>query len=322
MPIKVFIDGGEGTTGLRLAERLSARKDIELLQINSALRKDEREKAAVSNASDIVFLCLPDQAAKAAVAGITNPQVKVIDASTAHRVLDNWAYGLPELSTLHRQKVEAAPRICVPGCHATGFSLLVYPLVDSGLAGRDYPFTAHSVTGYSGAGKHVIANYDDKNRPEAYAIPRQYALGQSHKHLPEMQKVSRLVYPPVFNPIIADFYAGMVVTIPLHLHLLKKYQDAKELHRFFADFYADQKLVKVQPWQAEQLLLESMLDAGSLAGRDDLEIYVCGNDERAILAARFDNLGKGASGAAIQCMNIAHGMPEETGLVTAADYSL
>ena len=314
MPTKVFIDGSEGTTGLRLHKRLSAREDIELLAIDSALRKDEAARAALSNNADIVFLCLPDTAARAAVAGITNPGVTVIDASTAHRVLDNWAYGLPELSPAHREKVETSSRICVPGCHATGFNLLVYPLVTSGIAGADYPFTSHSVTGYSGGGKQVIAAYAADGRPGYYTTPRQYALKQGHKHLPEMQKVSGLRYPPAFNPIIADFYSGMVVTVPLHLRLLGGSPDAKQLHSLFAAFYAGQKLVSVAPWQAESSLPETMLDPEHLSGRDDLEIFVCGNSERAILAARFDNLGKGASGAAIQCMNISLGLPEETGL--------
>jgi len=316
MPTKVFIDGGEGTTGLRLSERLSSRKDIQLLSIGSDMRKDEKEKAALSNAADVVFLCLPDDAARAAVAEVSNPNVRVIDASTAHRTLDDWAYGLPELSAVHREKIRTAGRLSVPGCHATGFNLLAYPLVSKGLASESYPFTSHSITGYSGAGKNAIANYAAKDRPKEYAAPRQYALGQSHKHLPEMQKISGLAFPPVFNPIICDFYAGMVITVPVHLRMLEGRPSAKELHGFFADFYAGQKVVKVQPWGSEQLLPESMLDAESLAGRDDLEIYVFGNDERAILAARFDNLGKGASGAAIQVMNIALGLPEETGLVT------
>ena len=316
MPTRVFIDGGEGTTGLRLHERLSARGDIELLAIDPAARKDEAERARISNSADIVFLCLPDDAARAAVAGITNPDVKVIDASTAHRILADWAYGLPELSPAHRQKIETSTRICVPGCHATGFNLLVYPLMKKGLAAWNYPFSAHSVTGYSGGGKAVIAKYADPARPKEYAVPRQYALGQSHKHLPEMQKITRLDFPPVFNPIIADFYAGMVVTVPINVQLLKGCYSAEELHGYFADFYAGQTLVKVMPWQTEQSLPEGMLDAQALAGRDDLELYICGNRNGAILAARFDNLGKGASGAAIQCMNIALGLPEETGLTT------
>ncbi|MCL2856527.1 MAG: N-acetyl-gamma-glutamyl-phosphate reductase [Oscillospiraceae bacterium] len=318
MPTKVFIDGGEGTTGLRLHERLSARNDIQLLTIDPALRKDESAKAEISNAADIVFLCLPDDAARASVAGITNPNTKVIDASTAHRVLDSWAYGLPELSAGHREKVATSTWICVPGCHASGFNLLVYPLVASGLVAANYPFASHSVTGYSGAGKKVIAAYAEDDRPGYYGTPRQYALGQAHKHLPEMQKISGLAHPPVFNPIIADFYCGMVVTIPLHLRLLKGSPDAQQLHSFFSDFYAGQKLVTVAPWQAEASLPEGMLEPAHFSGRDDLEIFVCGNSEHAILAARFDNLGKGASGAAIQCMNISLGLSEETGLVTGS----
>ena len=316
MPTKVFIDGSEGTTGLRLHERLSVRSDIQLMSIDPALRKDERERARISNSADIVFLCLPDAAARAAAAAVTNPATKVIDASTAHRVLDTWAYGLPELSPTHRGKIEKSNRICVPGCHATGFSLLVYPLMAKNLAGWDYPFTAHSVTGYSGGGKADIAKHADAARPKSYASPRQYALTQAHKHLPEMQKIPGLDHPPVFNPIVADFYAGMVVTVPLHIRLLKNCDDAKELHSCIADYYAGQKLVRVQPWGCEEALPESMLAANALEGRDDLEIYVFGNDKRAILAARFDNLGKGASGAAIQCMNIALSLPEETGLIT------
>jgi len=316
MATKVFIDGGEGTTGLRLHERLSAREDIQLLTIDPALRKNEKARASVSNAADIVFLCLPDDAARAAVSGITNPGVTIVDASTAHRTLDSWAYGLPELCAAHREKIAASARICVPGCHATGFNLLVYPLVVRGLAAADHPFTVHSVTGYSGAGKQVIAAYDRDDRPNCYATPRQYALGQNHKHLPEMQKISLLASPPVFNPIIADFYSGMVVTVPLHLRQLKNWPSAEQLRAFFADFYANQKLVRVAPWQSEASLPESMLDPARLAGRDDLEIFICGNDDRAILAARFDNLGKGASGAAIQCMNISLGLPEDTGLIT------
>ncbi|MGI6403626.1 MAG: N-acetyl-gamma-glutamyl-phosphate reductase [Oscillospiraceae bacterium] len=319
MAVKVFIDGAEGTTGLRLADRLAGRDGVELLTIDPHLRKDDAERARVSNSADVVFLCLPDEAARMAVGNITNPHTRIIDASTAHRVLDSWTYGLPELSSAHRKAIAQSKRICVPGCHAGGFALLAYPLVSAGIAPADYPFTAHSVTGYSGAGKKVIARYVDSNRPVDYAVPRQYALGQQHKHLPEMKKISGLAHPPVFNPIIGDFYAGMVVTIPLHTRLLERYSDAKALHGFFSEFYAKQKLVKVQPFGAEESLPEGMLAADTLAGRDDVELYVCGNQERVILAARFDNLGKGASGAAIQCMNIALGLPEDQGLVTGSD---
>ena len=316
MAVKVFIDGAEGTTGLRLADRLAHRDDVTLLAIDPHLRKDESARAKISNSADVVFLCLPDDAARAAAGNITNPNTRIIDAATAHRVLDSWTYGLPELSPVHRKAIAQSTRICVPGCHAGGFALLAYPLVSAGIAPAEYPFTAHSVTGFSGAGKKVIARYADSNRPADYALPRQYALGQQHKHLPEMKKISGLARPPVFNPIIGDFYAGMVVTIPLHTHLLNKYADAKSLHGFFSEYYAGEKLIHVRPFGAEESLPDGMLAPDALAGRDDVEIFVCGNQERVILAARFDNLGKGASGAAIQCMNIALGLPDYRGLVT------
>ena len=310
---KVFIDGSEGTTGLRLASRLEKRQDIRLLEIDPALRKDEVERAKISNSADVVFLCLPDQAARNALAGITNPEVKVIDTSTAHRVRDEWAYGLPELSPPHREKVSASKRICVPGCHATGFSLLVYPLMAKGVAGVDYPLTAHSVTGYSGGGKQVIAAYSAPDRPSGYATPRQYALDQTHKHLPEMQKVSGLSHPPAFNPIIADFYSGMVVSVPLHLRLLKGKPTAQDLHSLLSEFYAGQELIRVAEWG--EALPGGMLEPETLSGRDDLEIHVFGGGEHALLAARFDNLGKGASCGAIQCMNLSMGLPESSGLL-------
>lgn len=314
MSITVFIDGAEGTTGLRLHDRLSARDDVKLLSIDPALRKDAAERARLSNSADVVFLCLPDAASREAVAGITNPETIVIDASTAHRTQDDWAYGLPELSAAHRAKIAGAKRIANPGCHASGFLALAYPLVAEGVAAADYPFTAHSLTGYSGAGKPMIAKYADENRPDYYDTPRQYALGQQHKHLPEMQKIAGLACPPVFNPIIADLYAGMVVTIPLHLPLLKRPLPAKELHALFADCYAGQKLITVQPFGAQDAFEGGMIDTGALAGLDRMEIFVCGHETQAVLIARFDNLGKGASGAAIQCMNIVCGLPEDKGL--------
>lgn len=310
----VFIDGAEGTTGLRLHDRLSGREDIKLLTIDSALRKDAAEKAKLANAADIVFLCLPDGAAKEAVANITNPATKVIDASTAHRVDDNWVYGLPELSQKHREAIAGARRVANPGCHASCFIALAYPLVSAGIAAADYPFTAHSVTGYSGAGRQMIEKYADTTRAGCYDSPRQYALGQKHKHLPEMQKVAGLTAPPLFNPIIADFYAGMVVTIPIHTRLLERKMGAKALHAFLAEFYAGQQLVRVKPFGAESAYEGAMVDAGALAGKDFMEIYVCGHEDQVVLLSRIDNLGKGASGAAIQCMNIMQGLPETTGL--------
>ena len=312
--IKVFIDGAEGTTGLRLADRLNDREDVSLIAIDPELRKDVKERARLSNIADIVFLCLPDEAARDAVKGITNPDTVVIDASTAHRTLDDWAYGLPELSDSHRTKIAGSKRIANPGCHATCFISLCYPLIEGGIAKTDYPFTCHSVTGYSGAGKPMIAKYNDPKRSAPYSSPRQYALGQKHKHLPEMQKISGIVYPPVFNPIIADFYAGMVVTIPIQTHLLSKKLGATDLHRYFSDFYAGQKLVRVQPFGTEIKFEDGMIDAAGLAGLDYMEIFVCGHEGQTSLLARIDNLGKGASGAALQCMNISCGLPEEKGL--------
>lgn len=312
--INVFIDGAEGTTGLRLHERLSDRKDVQLLPIAPELRKNAAERARIANRADVVFLCLPDAAAREAVQGIQSPDTVVIDASTAHRVDPAWAYGFPELSQAHREKLRTAKRIANPGCHASGFLALVYPLVAEGVLPPDYPASCHSITGYSGAGKPMIAKYADKARPAYYSTPRQYALGQRHKHLPEMQVVSGLRYEPVFNPIICDFYAGMVITVPLHTRLLKNKISAKELHGFFDVYYAGQKLVQVQPWGAEQAFEGGMIDPSALENRDCMELFICGHEEQAALIARFDNLGKGASGAAVQSMNIACGLPEETGL--------
>lgn len=314
MSIKVFIDGAEGTTGLRLADRLKHREDVSLISIDPDLRKDTAERARLSNQADIVFLCLPDAAAVEAVKGITSESTRVIDASTAHRTLEGWAYGLPELSSKHREALKNARRVGNPGCHATGFLSIAYPLVAGGVVAPDYPFTCHSVTGYSGAGKGVIAQYNEVDRPQSYKFPRQYALGQTHKHLPEMQKIAGLDFPPVFNPIIADFYAGMVVTVPLHTRLMKQSMDAKELHAFFAEHYKGQRAVKVMEFGAESQLEGSMVDPGGMAGSDILELYICGHDSQSVVLARFDNLGKGASGAAIQCMNIMCGFDEMAGL--------
>lgn len=314
MAIKVFIDGAEGTTGLRLADRLGARPDVELIPIDSTLRKDEGERARLSNAADIVFFCLPDQAAKDAARRITNPATRIIDASTAHRTDDRWVYGFPELSGRQRQSIASAHRISNPGCHATGFISLVAPLIRGGIAAADYPFTCHSVTGYSGAGNSMIAKYADPDRPEYYNSPRQYALGQQHKHLPEMQKHAGTAFPPVFNPIIADFYAGMVVTVPLHTRMLQKSWDARTIHAYFTEYYGGRPFIQVMPFGAQDAYEGAMVDAGALAGLDRLEIFICGHQDQTVLLARFDNLGKGASGAAIQCMNIACGLDPTTGL--------
>jgi len=307
---KVFIDGREGTTGLRITERLSARNDIELIMIDEALRKDPDARREMIEKSDVTFLCLPDAAAKEAVA-MAPERVKIIDASTAHRTLPGWAYGFAELSEAHRNAIVTGNRIAVPGCHASGFNSLVYPMIASGLMSADYPVVCHSVTGYSGGGKKMIAQYQDEGRDEELSSPRQYGLAQMHKHLKEMKAIPGLSMEPIFNPIVADYYAGMVVTVPVFTSLLRGKPTLADIRNMFIEHYANQTMVKV----IEGEEAPSFLGANNLAGRDSMEILITGNDERVLLTSRFDNLGKGASGAAVQCMNIALGLDETTGLV-------
>ncbi|MDD3428376.1 MAG: N-acetyl-gamma-glutamyl-phosphate reductase [Oscillospiraceae bacterium] len=312
MAYKVFIDGSAGTTGLRIYQRLGAREDIELLSINENQRKDIKERTEKINSADVAFLCLPDAAAKEIVTGI-NSAVKVLDTSTAHRTAQGWVYGLPELySGAQRQKIKAANRVAVPGCHATGFIALAAPLVALGIAPADYPFTAHSVTGYSGGGKSMIADYE-QHTDAIHASPRQYALGQTHKHLPEMQKISNLSYAPVFNPIVSNFYSGMVVTVPLYMRLLAQTDSTPQsVAAQLAQYYANQPMITVH--MGTQMPESGFLETNTLAGSDKLEIFVFGTKEQIVLASRFDNLGKGSSGAALQCMNLMLGLPETTGL--------
>ena len=308
---KVFIDGSAGTTGLKIFERFQNRADLELLTIPEADRKNLDARIAKVCEADISFLCLPDAASREICEQL--PQtVRLLDTSTAHRTLPDWVYGLPELSKERRAAVAAANRVAVPGCHATGFITLAAPLVSMGIAAPDYPFTAHSVTGYSGGGKSMIAAYEAEDRPNTYDSPRQYALGQKHKHLPEMQKIAGLAYPPVFNPIVADYFSGMVVTVPLHTRLLQKPMTPEDVTKAFADYYGSQRFIHVMPYG--QLPEDGTMDANSLAGTNDLEIYIVGTAEQIVLISRFDNLGKGASGAAVQCMNLMLGLPEDTGL--------
>ena len=308
---KVFIDGSAGTTGLKIFERFQNRSDLELLTIPEADRKKLDARIAKVCEADISFLCLPDAASREICEQL--PQtVRLLDTSTAHRTLPDWVYGLPELSKERRAAVAAANRVAVPGCHATGFITLAAPLVSMGIAAPDYPFTAHSVTGYSGGGKSMIAAYEAEDRPGTYDSPRQYALGQKHKHLPEMQKIAGLAYPPVFNPIVADYFSGMVVTVPLHTRLLQKPMTPEDLTKAFADYYGGQRFIHVMSYG--QLPEDGTMDANSLAGTNDLEIYIVGTAEQIVLISRFDNLGKGASGAAVQCMNLMLGLPEDTGL--------
>ena len=255
-----------------------------------------------------MFLCLPDAAARESVSLCENEKVKIIDASTAHRTDPVWAYGFPELSAAHREKIAHSNRIAVPGCHASGFIALVYPLIAGGIAAPDYPFVCHSVTGYSGGGKKMIAEYEAEGRSPLLDSPRQYGLTQMHKHLPEMQAVCGLDYAPAFSPIVSDYYCGMCVTVPLFSRLLRKKMTVNELKSYFAEYYASHNFVKVTD-------ADPYMAANALAGSNEMHISVVGNDERPLLLALFDNLGKGASGAAVQCMNIALGLDERTSLI-------
>ena len=306
--VKVFIDGKEGTTGLKIYERLGDRKDISLLLLPEEKRKDRAARREMINAADVVFLCLPDAAAIEAVSLCDNDRVTIIDASTAHRTDPDWAYGFPELSETHRKKIAQSRRIAVPGCHASGFISLVYPLIAGGILPPDYPFVCHSVTGYSGGGKKMIAEYENAARSPELDSPRQYGLSQKHKHLPEMTKVCGLLYPPVFNPIVSDYYSGMCVTVPIHTRLMAKKIGVEQLKSYFAEYYARQNFIKVLDE------VPAYLAANPLAGTNRMQICVDGNDERIVLASVFDNLGKGASGAAVQCMNISLGLDERTSL--------
>lgn len=306
----VYIDGQEGTTGLKLRERLAGRDDINVLLIDEGKRKDLAERKRLINSADAVFLCLPDDAAKEAAALVENDKTVVIDASTAHRTADGWAYGFPELSPAYRQKVATSKRIAVPGCHATGFIALAYPLVQLGFAGADYPFCCHSITGYSGGGKKMIAEYEDENRSWLLDSPRQYGLTLAHKHLPEMKHVPGLTAAPLFNPIVCDFFSGMAVSVPLHAGLMKKRVSVGDMIQTLSDFYAGEALVSVREGNPM-----GFIAANELRDTCKLHIYVAGNDEQMTLISVFDNLGKGASGAAVQCMNIALGLNEFTSLI-------
>ena len=301
---KVFIDGSAGTTGLRIYERLGSRTDIELLILPEELRKNEDARRRMLNSADIAFLCLPDKAAMEAVSLIDNPDVAVIDTSTAHRVNPDWAYGFAELSSAHRSAIAASKRIANPGCHASGFIVSVYPLVAGGIISTDFPLTAYSLTGYSGGGKNLIAEYEAEDRDIRHESHRIYGTSLSHKHLPEMQKICGLAKKPVFSPILGDFDAGMATAI-----LLPGF-DVQKVWECLSDHYAGQKLVSVAPVGGD----ESVVYASTLAGKDTMRIQVSGHSEQTMVTAVFDNLGKGASGAAIQNMNILLGVDETTGL--------
>ena len=307
MSVKVFIDGSSGTTGLRIADRLAARPEIELLSISAEGRKDVNERAKVINSADLAFLCLPDAASRE-VMPLLRPDVKVLDTSTAFRTDAAWDYGFPELKG-QKEKIKNSDRVAVPGCYASGFISIARPLVELGLAPKDYPFSCTGISGYSGGGKKMIAQYEAADRPAELASPCPYGLGQTHKHLPEMQAICGLVKPPVFVPVVDDYYKGMATTIMLHTSQLKGVTSLHQVWEAYAAHYAGQQMVKVAPEGAAKLY------AGVKAGDNDLTIVVAGNDASFTVTALFDNLGKGASGAAVQNMNIMLGLEETTSLL-------
>lgn len=311
--IKVFIDGSEGTTGLRINERFQERDDIELMTIDPALRKDKEERKRLINASDVTFLCLPDAAATEAVSLVENENVKIIDASTAHRTESGWAYGFPELSPSFREAIRMGKRIAVPGCYASGVISLVYPLVKSGILPADYPVTTFGLSGYSGGGKKMIAEYEAEERLAELDSPREYALSQQHKHLKEMKYITGLTREPLFSPIVCDYYSGMLVSLPLCAELLDKRMTPDALQAFYADYYKGEQFIRVAGFGEEEKT-RNFLGANVCSGWDGMEIFVTGCEDRLLVSSRFDNLGKGASGAAIQCLNIMTGCAEDTGL--------
>lgn len=313
MATKVFIDGSEGTTGLRIYERFEGRDDIELMKIDSDLRKDPKERGRLINESDITFLCLPDVASKESVSLIENENVKIIDTSTAHRTDENWAYGFPELNKTQRSKIKNSNRIAVPGCYATGFISIAHPMVASGLISQDYPVTSFALSGYSGAGKKAIAVYESDEKPLDFNSPREYALSQQHKHLKEMKAISGLSKTPVFCPVVDDYYSGMFVTLPFYTDMMEKSKSPEEVHEMFSKYYEGEKFIHVMPFGSEADT-NGFIAANVRSGWDGLEIFVTGNEERILVTTRFDNLGKGASGAAVQCMNILLGCDEAKGL--------
>ncbi|MGI6722652.1 MAG: N-acetyl-gamma-glutamyl-phosphate reductase [Anaerovoracaceae bacterium] len=309
MKYKVFVDGGSGTTGLKIHERLNKRDDIEIINIQEEKRKDLDEKIKKMKEADITFLCLPDAAAMETAAAAP-ADCKILDTSTAHRTDPEWVYGMPELQPGQREKIRNSNRVAVPGCHASGFIFIVKPLVAGGIIDVDYPLDATSMTGYSGGGKKMIAAHEAEGRPAYLGSTGQYALGQQHKHLPEMMAMTGIREAPCFLPIVGDYYSGMVVTVPLHRIAMKKQLTPAELLDVYRDYYAGEAMVKVNDSCPEDGFIHSDIKAGY----NDIEIFVYGNEDRPVISSRFDNLGKGASGAAIQNMNIMLGIEETRSL--------
>lgn len=308
---RIFIDGAVGTTGLRLHERLAAAGDVELLTLPEAKRKDLAARLAKISEADATVLCLPDEASKEIIA-LAPQTAKICDTSTAFRTHADWVYGLAELSG-QKAKIQASTRVAVPGCHASGFIALVRPLIEKGALPAETLLSCHSLTGYSGGGKAMIGEYQADNRAEKYAAPRLYGLPLKHKHLPEMQALTGLANAPLFTPVVADYYSGMLVTVPLFVAQFNAgFQSGGAVQKLLADYYHESPLIQVQPFGV--LPEDGMLNANQLAGKDDMQIFVYANDSQILLAARFDNLGKGASGAALQCLNLMLGREEMAGL--------
>lgn len=315
MSVKVFIDGQEGTTGLRIIERLESRDDITLLKIDEALRKNIDERKRLINESDYTFLCLPDEAAIQSVSLVENTNTKIIDASTAHRTNPAWAYGLPELSNDFRSKIKTSKRVAVPGCYASGFNAIMYPIIKNKLIQPYHPVFCNAVSGYSGAGKAAIAVYEGENKPDEFNSPRFYSLGKQHKHIKEMMAISELSYPPIFTPIVDNYYNGMIVSLPFHTRTCAKKVTPKLIHSLFKEHYIGQNFIKVMPLMGEGVLENGFLAANTLKDTNLMQIFVFGSDDHFTVCARLDNLGKGASGAAVQCLNIMMGIDETTGLI-------
>ena len=314
MKYKVFVDGQEGTTGLKIHDYLSARPELEVLKIESDKKKDPETRRVFLNEADIAFLCLPDAAAKEAVALIDNNKTRVIDASTAHRTDTMWTYGLPELNKAHRDLIRNSPRVSVPGCHATGFVLAINPLIQEGVLTGDTPLTCHSITGYSGGGNSLIKKYEQVEPAGSLNSPRLYALNLSHKHLAEMQKIPNLLQPPVFTPIVANFYQGMAVCIPLPSLIMNKKLSAEAIQNVFQTYYANESFIRVMPYDSDRNLEDGFFNAEACNNTNRADIFVFGHGSQSLLVVRIDNLGKGASGAAIQNMNLMLGLDEGLGL--------